>query len=148
MSLPSRSISLSLSLSLPPPSLSGCAHCTLAFPFLFFFFAQIEALKNAGVDHVVLAVNYRAEVMEDEMRKHADRVSLHAFPSPFVSVPYSCAITLTCVQLVGLVLVWFWARVFETISLASRFPFPRRLSPLAQVSGGFWTVHRFCWGWG
>lgn len=37
---------------------------------------QIEALKNAGVDHVVLAVNYRAEVMEDEMRKHADRLGI------------------------------------------------------------------------
>ncbi|KRY09533.1 Mannose-1-phosphate guanyltransferase beta, partial [Trichinella patagoniensis] len=30
---------------------------------------QIEALAKAGVDHVILAVNYRAEMMEKEMKK-------------------------------------------------------------------------------
>ncbi|EGD81662.1 GDP-D-mannose pyrophosphorylase [Salpingoeca rosetta] len=37
---------------------------------------QVEALKEAGVDHVVLAVNYRAEIMEDEMRQHAERLGI------------------------------------------------------------------------
>merc|ERR1719305_1603963 len=34
------------------------------------------ALKAAGVDHVVLAVNYRAEVMEAEIRQHAERLGI------------------------------------------------------------------------
>lgn len=29
---------------------------------------QIEALANAGVDHVILAVSYRAEMLEKEMK--------------------------------------------------------------------------------
>lgn len=37
---------------------------------------QVEALVAAGVDHVVLAVNYRAEVMEAEMSKHAERLGI------------------------------------------------------------------------
>lgn len=37
---------------------------------------QIEALVQCGVDHVVLAVNYRAEVMEKEMASHAERLGI------------------------------------------------------------------------
>lgn len=37
---------------------------------------QVEALVKAGVDHVVLAVNYRAEIMEKEMRKEAERLGI------------------------------------------------------------------------
>lgn len=37
---------------------------------------QVEALVAAGVDHVVLAVNYRAEIMEAEMSKHAARLGI------------------------------------------------------------------------
>jgi len=37
---------------------------------------QIEALVKCGVDHVVLAVNYRAEVMEREMSSHAERLGI------------------------------------------------------------------------
>jgi mannose-1-phosphate guanylyltransferase len=37
---------------------------------------QIEALVKAGVDHVVLAVNYRAEIMEKEMESHATRLGI------------------------------------------------------------------------
>jgi mannose-1-phosphate guanylyltransferase len=37
---------------------------------------QIEALVKAGVDHVVLAVNYRAEIMEKEMASHATRLGI------------------------------------------------------------------------
>jgi len=37
---------------------------------------QVEALVKAGVDHVVLAVNYRAEVMEKEMSRHAERLGI------------------------------------------------------------------------
>lgn len=36
---------------------------------------QIEALVAAGVTHVVLAVSYRAEQMEQEVAKEAQRVS-------------------------------------------------------------------------
>lgn len=37
---------------------------------------QIEALLKAGVTQVVLAVSYRAEQMESELRAEADKVSL------------------------------------------------------------------------
>eukprot|EP00050_Salpingoeca_kvevrii_P006526 m.289984 g.289984 ORF g.289984 m.289984 type:complete len:365 (+) comp12222_c0_seq1:34-1128(+) len=37
---------------------------------------QVEALVKAGVDHVVLAVNYRAEIMEEAMREHAERLGI------------------------------------------------------------------------
>lgn len=37
---------------------------------------QIEALVEVGVDHVVLAVNYRADIMEKEMRIHEDRLGI------------------------------------------------------------------------
>lgn len=37
---------------------------------------QIEALVKCGVDHVVLAVNYRAEIMEREMASHAERLGI------------------------------------------------------------------------
>ncbi|RXG52584.1 Mannose-1-phosphate guanyltransferase beta [Armadillidium vulgare] len=36
---------------------------------------QIEALVSAGVNHVILAVSYRAEQMEEELVKEAKRVS-------------------------------------------------------------------------
>ena len=36
---------------------------------------QIEALVAAGVKHIVLAVSYRAEMLEAEMKAEADRVS-------------------------------------------------------------------------
>jgi len=45
---------------------------------------QVEALVAAGVDHVVLAVNYRAEIMEAEMSKHAERV-----PPPTPSIKHA-----------------------------------------------------------
>ena len=37
---------------------------------------QIEALLEAGVTQVVLAVSYRAEQMESELRAETDKVSL------------------------------------------------------------------------
>jgi len=37
---------------------------------------QVEALAAAGVDHVVLAVNYRAEVMEAQIREEAKRLGI------------------------------------------------------------------------
>jgi NDP-sugar pyrophosphorylase family protein len=42
-------------------------------------------MLQAGVDHVVLAVNYRAEVMEKEMRKEAERVRFAR------DTPHSCS---------------------------------------------------------
>ena len=36
---------------------------------------QIEALVAAGVKHIVLAVSYRAEMLEHEMQEEAKRVS-------------------------------------------------------------------------
>ena len=38
---------------------------------------QIEALLEAGVTQVVLAVSYRAEQMEQELRAETDRVFNH-----------------------------------------------------------------------
>lgn len=43
---------------------------------------QIEALLEAGVTQVILAVSYRAEQMESELRAEADKVNeyfLHSF---------------------------------------------------------------------
>ena len=40
---------------------------------------QIEALVKAGVKHIVLAVSYRAELLESEMRAEEARVCLHLF---------------------------------------------------------------------
>ena len=37
---------------------------------------QIEALVGAGVHRVILAVSYRAEQMEQELRKEADRLGV------------------------------------------------------------------------
>ena len=37
---------------------------------------QIEALVEAGVKHIVLAVSYRAELLESEMRAEEERVHL------------------------------------------------------------------------
>eukprot|EP00048_Salpingoeca_helianthica_P011123 m.159615 g.159615 ORF g.159615 m.159615 type:complete len:363 (+) comp15184_c2_seq1:64-1152(+) len=57
-----------LTLSLPKP--------LVPFANMPMVMHQIEALVKAGVDHVVLAVNYRAEIMEKEMRQHADRLGI------------------------------------------------------------------------
>lgn len=37
---------------------------------------QVEALAGVGVDTVILALSYRAEQVEDEMRKHAERLGI------------------------------------------------------------------------
>jgi mannose-1-phosphate guanylyltransferase len=37
---------------------------------------QVEALAEVGVDTVVLAVSYRAEMLENEIKKHADRIGV------------------------------------------------------------------------
>jgi len=57
-----------LTLSLPKP--------LVPFANMPMVMHQIEALVKAGVDHVVLAVNYRAEIMEKEMKKHAERLNI------------------------------------------------------------------------
>eukprot|EP00039_Didymoeca_costata_P018700 m.334595 g.334595 ORF g.334595 m.334595 type:complete len:360 (-) comp17394_c0_seq1:144-1223(-) len=57
-----------LTLSLPKP--------LVPFANLPMVMHQVEALVKAGVDHVVLAVNYRAEIMEEEMSKHAERLGI------------------------------------------------------------------------
>ncbi|EDQ85317.1 uncharacterized protein MONBRDRAFT_12046 [Monosiga brevicollis MX1] len=56
-----------LTLSLPKP--------LVPFANLPMVMHQVEALVKAGVDHVVLAVNYRAEIMQDEIKKHAERLA-------------------------------------------------------------------------
>ena len=38
---------------------------------------QVEALVEAGVTQVVLAVSYRADQMESELKAEADKVSHH-----------------------------------------------------------------------
>eukprot|EP01147_Barroeca_monosierra_P002393 gene2393-5340_t len=60
-----------LTLSLPKPLVPFAN-----LPIVMHQFIQVEALHKAGVDHVVLAVNYRAEIMEDEMRAHAERLGI------------------------------------------------------------------------
>lgn len=57
-----------LTLSLPKP--------LVPFANMPMVMHQVEALVEAGVDHVVLAVNYRAEIMEREMTKHAERLGI------------------------------------------------------------------------
>eukprot|EP00041_Stephanoeca_diplocostata_P019859 m.432749 g.432749 ORF g.432749 m.432749 type:complete len:360 (-) comp21414_c0_seq1:260-1339(-) len=57
-----------LTLSLPKP--------LVPFANMPMVMHQVEALVEAGVDHVVLAVNYRAEVMEKEMSRHAERLGI------------------------------------------------------------------------
>lgn len=57
-----------LTLSLPKP--------LVPFANMPMVMHQVEALVAAGVDHVVLAVNYRAEIMEREMTKHAERLGI------------------------------------------------------------------------
>lgn len=57
-----------LTLSLPKP--------LVPFANMPMVMHQVEALVKAGVDHVVLAVNYRAEIMEKEMKKHAERLGI------------------------------------------------------------------------
>jgi len=57
-----------LTLSLPKP--------LVPFANMPMVMHQVEALVACGVDHVVLAVNYRAEIMEREMSKHAERLGI------------------------------------------------------------------------
>lgn len=40
---------------------------------------QIEALATAGVTTVVLAVSYRAEQLEQEMKLHAERLGIRVY---------------------------------------------------------------------
>ena len=40
------------------------------------FYPQIEALVEAGVDHVILGVGYRADIMETELKKHEERLGI------------------------------------------------------------------------
>eukprot|EP00127_Corallochytrium_limacisporum_P000391 Clim_evm86s11 gene=Clim_evmTU86s11 len=49
-----------LTLSTPKPLVEFCNKAMMEH--------QVEALANAGVDHIVLAVNYRADVMEGRLR--------------------------------------------------------------------------------
>jgi NDP-sugar pyrophosphorylase family protein len=54
---------------------------------------QIEALLEAGVTQVVLAVSYRAEQMESELRAETDKVQFY-LKVPF-DVDFSCDILKT-----------------------------------------------------
>jgi NDP-sugar pyrophosphorylase family protein len=85
----------------------------------------VEALVEAGVDHVVLAVNYRAEIMEEEIKKHADRVrclTASRLGLPLVDV---------CKPLPGA-----WCSPGMACSWASRFPSRRRRNRWEPVGMG------------
>jgi len=57
-----------LTLSLPKP--------LVPFANIPMVMHQVEALVKCGVTQVVLAVNYRAEIMEKEMTRHAERLGI------------------------------------------------------------------------
>ncbi|KAL5267256.1 hypothetical protein ACHWQZ_G004330 [Mnemiopsis leidyi] len=57
-----------LTLSLPKPLVEFCNKPTVVH--------QIEALVEAGVDHVILGVGYRADIMETELKKHEERLGI------------------------------------------------------------------------
>eukprot|EP00049_Salpingoeca_infusionum_P014562 m.275357 g.275357 ORF g.275357 m.275357 type:complete len:365 (+) comp15696_c0_seq1:327-1421(+) len=57
-----------LTLSLPKP--------LVPFANIPMVMHQVQALKEAGVDHVVLAVNYRADIMEAELRKYEEKLGI------------------------------------------------------------------------
>ena len=48
----------------------------MATRFYFLSPLQIEALVEAGVDHVILGVGYRADIMETELKKHEERLGI------------------------------------------------------------------------
>lgn len=45
---------------------------------------QVEALAQAGVTHVILAVSYRAELMEKELKEHEKRVNINQLIMPLL----------------------------------------------------------------
>ena len=56
--------------------------------------ASTAPAAQVGVDHVVLAVNYRAEIMEKEMGQHAERlgikISMSLETEPLGTGAYCC----------------------------------------------------------
>lgn len=55
-----------LTLSLPKPLVEFCNK-----PMILH---QIHALVNFGVKHIILAVSYRAELLENQLKQHAEEV--------------------------------------------------------------------------
>jgi mannose-1-phosphate guanylyltransferase len=65
-----------LTLSLPKPLVEFCNKPMITH--------QIEALVDANVNHIILAVSYRAEMLEQEIKAKEKEVSIHYIIISFI----------------------------------------------------------------